>query len=250
MTAASGDPGQRQQNEGEIRGEAAPSVEPPSFDTPSVEPTSFDPPVEQTSGYDPVVSEPVAYPAYETPVYPDYPAYGTPPDPAYGTPPVWSAPPETGFPPPGFPPPGSAGPGFPPPGFPPPGSGGPGFPPPGFPPPGAPQQGYPPAPPYGAGYPPGPMGHPGYPGYPGYPMPAPMPTGTNSLAITALVCSILGLAPFCGFLFSIVGIVSGAVGIGQIRRTGQSGYGLAITGIVIGVVTLLVWMVGLTFAWA
>ncbi len=225
MTAASGDPGQSPQNEGEIRGEAASSCEP-------------------TSGYDPVVSEPTptTYPAYETPIYPAYPAYGTPPDPAYGTPPdpaygtppVWSAPPGAGT---------AAG--FPPPDYP-----QPGFPQPGFPQPGFPQPGFPPAAPYGAGYPPGPMGPPGYPGYPGYPMPAPMPTGTNSPAITALVCSILGLAPFCGFLFSIVGIVAGAVGIGQIRRTGQSGYGLAITGIVIGVVTLLVWMVGLTFAWA
>lgn len=233
MTAASGDPGQRQQNEGEIRGEAAPS---------------FEPPADQTSGYDLVVNEPVppAYPAYETPVYPDYPAYGTPPEPAYGTPPdpaygpppVWSAPSDAG----------TAASGYPQPSYPQPSYPQPGFTQPGFTQPGYPQPGSPPAPPYGTGYPPGPMGPPGYPGYPGYPMPA--PTGTNSLAITALVCSILGLAPFCGFLFSIVGIVAGAVGIGQIRRTGQSGYGLAITGIVIGVVTLLVWMVGLTFAWA
>ncbi|MBU3750931.1 MAG: DUF4190 domain-containing protein, partial [Mycobacterium sp.] len=116
-----------------------------------------------------------------------------------------------------------------------------------------PPPGYPP-PPYGPGYPPGPMAYPpmgyppaGYPGYPGYP--PPVRSGTNSLAIAALVCSILGLAPLCGFLFSIAGIVTGAVGINQIRRTGQSGYGLAIAGIVVGILTLVIWMVGLTYAW-
>jgi hypothetical protein len=35
----------------------------------------------------------------------------------------------------------------------------------------------------------------------------------------------------------------------QIKRTRQSGYGLAIAGIVIGIVTLLIWMVGISFAW-
>jgi len=208
MTAASGNPGDRPQNEGAGEG---------GYEAP---------PIEQT-------------PAYWTPAYPSYPttpdpAYGSPPDPAYGVPPgpAYGSPPDPAY---GVPPgPAWATPPAPPaPGTPP----GPYSMPPGHPPPGLPW----------AGYPPGPTGYPGFPGYPGYPPPA--QPGTNPLAVTALVCSVLGLAPFCGFLFSIAGIVAGAVGIGQIKRTGQSGNGLAVAGIVIGVITLLIWMVGLTVFW-
>ena len=235
MTAATGEPGDRPPDGSEAGGPEAPLVETaPAY-----------------GGSDVPIGSPTpapVYPAYETPVYPAYgtpvdPAYGTPVDPAYGTPvyPAYETPPQ-----PAWADPGPAASGFPPAGpapvFPPFGEqihGYPGpYPPPGYPPP-----------PYGPGYPPGPMAYPpaGYPGYPGYP--PPVRSGTNSSAIAALVCSILGLAPLCGFLFSIAGIVAGAVGINQIRRTGQSGYGLAIAGIVVGILTLVIWMVGLSYAW-
>jgi drug/metabolite transporter (DMT)-like permease len=55
--------------------------------------------------------------------------------------------------------------------------------------------------------------------------------------------------PLCGFLFSIAGIVAGAVSINQIKRTRERGNGLAIAGIIVGVITLLIWMVGLTYTW-
>jgi hypothetical protein len=76
---------------------------------------------------------------------------------------------------------------------------------------------------------------PGYPpqyqygGY-GYPPPR-QQSGTNGMAIAAMVCGI------CGFLClvpGLVGIILGAVSLPQIRRSQQNGRGMAITGIVVG----------------
>lgn len=54
--------------------------------------------------------------------------------------------------------------------------------------------------------------------------------GTNGMAIAALVTSLL-----C----SPLGILLGFIAKGQIKKTGQSGNGLATAGIVIGVVSML-----------
>jgi uncharacterized protein DUF4190 len=132
-----------------------------------------------------------------------------------------SIPPTFGYPPPRYPPPG-----YPPPG-----------PPPGYRPPGhqdAPGYGGPPYPPvYGqphpGGYPP--------PGYPGGDVEQPE---TNTLAIVALVASLVGLLCLVG---SIVGIVFGAVAANQIKQTREPGYGLAIAAIVVGVATLVVYLI-------
>lgn len=128
-------------------------------------------------------------------------------------------------------------------------------------PPPAPPYGYPPAqyggqPGYGGppgyGNPPGYGGPPGYGAPPGYPGPydpyQPYPPGggpTNGLAVGSLVTSIAGvvfglpLTLFCyiGVLIPIVGVVLGAVALGQIKRTHEQGRGLAIAGIVVGAVT-------------
>lgn len=50
-------------------------------------------------------------------------------------------------------------------------------------------------------------------------------TRTNSLAIAALVC---------GFVFTPLAIVFGHISLGQIRRTGERGHGLAVLGLVLG----------------
>ncbi|COX18858.1 Conserved membrane protein of uncharacterised function [Mycobacterium tuberculosis] len=47
---------------------------------------------------------------------------------------------------------------------------------------------------------------------------------------------------------SIVGIVFGAIAINQIKQTREEGYGLAVAGIVIGIATLLVYMIAGIFA--
>jgi len=105
-------------------------------------------------------------------------------------------------------------------------------PPPGFPYPPAPGN-YAPPPEYGAPYPTG---------Y-GYPT---QPTGTNSLAIFSLVASVVGL--LCG-IGSIIGIVLGTIAISQIKKTRQNGYGLAVAGIVVGVASLVISIVWMTFVW-
>ena len=161
-----------------------------------------------------------AYGGYESPATPSYPGYGQPS---------------------GFPPPGPPRPEFPPPVdyFP------SGYPPPEFPPSvysqyggAVPPPGYRPPPEFGAPYP-GWQSYP--PGYTGFPQ-----GGTNKLAIGSIVASVLGLLCCIG---SVVGIVLGAVAINQIKRTRQEGYGLAVAGIVVGVATLLISIVWMTFAW-
>ncbi|NUP52481.1 MAG: DUF4190 domain-containing protein [Catenulispora sp.] len=113
----------------------------------------------------------------------------------------------------------------------------PGQPYPGQPYPGQPYPGQPyPAPPYPGqpypaqswpGYGQGPAGPYGYAPY-GYGVPH-APAGTNGMAVAALVLGI------CGFFFitPIVGLVLGLVALSAVRRSGQKGKGLAISGIVL-----------------
>jgi hypothetical protein len=61
------------------------------------------------------------------------------------------------------------------------------------------------------------------------------PDHTNKMAIWSLVLSILTL----GGLGSIAGIWLGAVARRKVAETGERGRGLAIAGIVVGVITLL-----------
>jgi hypothetical protein len=94
----------------------------------------------------------------------------------------------------------------------------------GYPPPQYPQQA--PQSPYGDPY-----GNP-Y-GYYGYQPPI---SGTNGMAIAAMVCGICG---FLCLLPGLVGIILGIVSLPQIKRTQQSGRGMAITGIVVGSLWIL-----------
>jgi hypothetical protein len=149
---------------------------------------------------------------------------------AYEPPPIEQTPAYGGYPPPP-PPPGYGG-------FPPPGGyesaptggynapyGGP------YPPP---QGGYAPPPEYGAPYP------------TGYGYPAAQQSGTNSMAIFSLVASVVGL--LCG-VGSIIGIGLGVLAINQIKKTRQGGYGLAVAGIVVGVASLVISIIWMTYAW-
>jgi hypothetical protein len=96
------------------------------------------------------------------------------------------------------------------------------------------QGGYAPPPEYGAPYP------------TGYGYPAAQQSGTNSLAIFSLVASVVGL--LCG-VGSIIGIGLGVIAINQIKKTRQGGYGLAMAGIVVGVASLVISIVWMTYAW-
>jgi hypothetical protein len=92
---------------------------------------------------------------------------------------------------------------------------------------------YPPPPP--GGYPPPPGQYPPPPG-PGYP-PSQPATGTNTFAIVSLVASLLGWV--CVGIGSILGVVFGFLALNQIKQTGQSGRGLAIAGIAIGIISIV-----------
>jgi peptidyl-prolyl cis-trans isomerase B (cyclophilin B) len=99
---------------------------------------------------------------------------------------------------------------------------------------------YPPQ--YQGGYTPPPPGYTPAPGYEqppqqpygyaqpqGYPQQyaAPMPTGTNGLAIASLVLA---------FFFAPAAIVLGHMALNQIKKTGQEGRGLALAGTILGYV--------------
>ncbi|MEV7287252.1 DUF4190 domain-containing protein [Streptomyces sp. NPDC093252] len=100
------------------------------------------------------------------------------------------------------------------------------------PPPSDPQQ----QPPYGGGYgyPPPPPGGPYPPQQPWAPYPPPQRPSLNALAVAALVLGILCLLPG-------VGLVLGLVALAQIRRRGERGKGMAITGAALSAVGLLLW---------
>jgi hypothetical protein len=72
-------------------------------------------------------------------------------------------------------------------------------------------------------------------------------TPTNILAVVSLVAGILCwvLVPVAG---ALVAIIAGHIARGQIRRTGESGKGLALIGIILGYVHLVVVTVG-TLVW-
>jgi hypothetical protein len=87
-----------------------------------------------------------------------------------------------------------------------------------------------------------------YPGQPypqqpyGSPYPMPPQRGTNGMAIGSLVTSIACLLVFGG-IGSFIGAILGHVALGQIKRTGEQGRGLAIAGIIIGWVATALWLI-------
>jgi hypothetical protein len=88
--------------------------------------------------------------------------------------------------------------------------------------------------------PPGALGYP--PSYPMVMQPMMQPLqaqGTPGLAVAALVCGLLGWIPFwIGFILCLLAITFGGIVLSQ-TRPGQQGRGLAITGLVFGLVLLL-----------
>ncbi len=106
------------------------------------------------------------------------------------------------------------------------------------------QPGWPPQPP------PGPYGQPGAGWQPPYPYgptdpyaqgtgwPQAPRRGTNSLAIAALACAVgqVIAGPFAG----IAAIVLGVMSLRQIEASGEDGRGMAITGLVLGIVGLII----------
>jgi amino acid transporter len=74
-----------------------------------------------------------------------------------------------------------------------------------------------------------------------YPMmyPQPQVQGTPGLAVAALVCGLLGWIPlWIGFILCLLAITFGSIVLAQ-TKSGHPGRGLAITGLVFGLVLLL-----------
>jgi hypothetical protein len=114
------------------------------------------------------------------------------------------------------------------------------------PPPPAPQAPPPPAPPpqYGAypgGYPPPP------PGYPGY---APPPSGPrNGLGLAALIVAIVALlSAVGGVVLGVVAVVLGFLGWNRAKRGEANNGGIAVAGIVLGVLSIIEAIAVIAFA--
>ncbi|MDQ3456667.1 MAG: DUF4190 domain-containing protein [Actinomycetota bacterium] len=104
-------------------------------------------------------------------------------------------------------------------------------------------QGYPPSQQPGyqqSGYPQQPYGPP-QPGYqqPGYGPPYGQPRPTNTMAILALIFA---------FVFAPLGVVFGFIARGQIARTHEEGNGLALAGIIVGLVFTAILVLYIIFA--
>jgi hypothetical protein len=87
---------------------------------------------------------------------------------------------------------------------------------------------------------PGPPGYSGY--YPGAydPYRPTKPPGTNGMAIASLVISLSSLILCCGAT-GFIGVILGILGMRESKRTGQEGYGIALTGAIIGGICTAFW---------
>ncbi|WP_165906008.1 DUF4190 domain-containing protein [Agromyces badenianii] len=67
-------------------------------------------------------------------------------------------------------------------------------------------------------------------------------TKTNTLAIVSLVASIAGVVIWgIGF---IVGVICGHIALGQIKKTGEQGRGLAVAGLIVGYIGIVLSIIG------
>ena len=82
-----------------------------------------------------------------------------------------------------------------------------------------------------------------------YGMPAKLPQG---MAVSSLVLGIIGLLLAClafGAVFGIVAVILGVVALGRVRRGVNGGKGLAIAGIVTGVLAVLIGIIAGIYWW-
>lgn len=103
---------------------------------------------------------------------------------------------------------------------------------------------YPPNPQYPGNYPPPPP-----PGMPVGPGAAPYPAAkTSGAAITALIMGLLLCIPF---LTGLGGVIFGAVGLSSTKDPRVTGRGMAITGIVLGLLNIVLWVLfgGAAYQW-
>ena len=66
---------------------------------------------------------------------------------------------------------------------------------------------------------------------------------TNVMSIISMISSIVGLFTF-GIL-CLLGVILGHVSLNQIKRTNEGGKGMAITGLVVGYIGIVGWIIGM-----
>ena len=64
----------------------------------------------------------------------------------------------------------------------------------------------------------------------------------STISVLSLIFGIIGFC--CGFIFGPIAIILGAIGM---RR--EEGRGLAIAGLVLGIVTITCWILAIIFVW-
>lgn len=81
-----------------------------------------------------------------------------------------------------------------------------------------------------------------------YPPPPPPPAHTNGKSIASLVLGILSvITPYIGLLFGIVAIILSALSLKEIRNRHEGGRGLAIAGLVCGIVGTIIYALLILF---
>ncbi|ULO04683.1 DUF4190 domain-containing protein [Paenibacillus sp. 19GGS1-52] len=74
--------------------------------------------------------------------------------------------------------------------------------------------------------------------------PQPPPARTNGKSIAALVLGILSIVlPYIGLLFGIIAIIFSAISLKEIRMRNEQGRGMAIAGLVCGIVGTILYAV-------
>lgn len=71
------------------------------------------------------------------------------------------------------------------------------------------------------------------------------PARYDALAIPALICGVLSLIPVLGIIFGMLAIIFGIISIRKIDKSSEplSGRGAAITGLIVGIIFLVLWIV-------
>jgi hypothetical protein len=69
----------------------------------------------------------------------------------------------------------------------------------------------------------------------------PVAPPTNGMATASLVCGLIGFFA-CG-VTSILAIIFGHVSLSQIKRTGEGGHGMAVTGLILGYLVSAGWLI-------
>ena len=69
----------------------------------------------------------------------------------------------------------------------------------------------------------------------------PVAAGVNGLAIASFICALAGI-PLFGIITGFVAVVLAVIALGAIRATSQRGLGLAIAGLLLGMVDVVGWI--------